>query len=62
LFFIVLQEKRQQSKKFLKKVDLSFMIKNKSVSLHFTSSLSNQRDFRYFEVGWKKLSTKTATL
>ena len=62
LFFIVLQEKRQQSKKFLKKVDLSFIIKNKSVSLHFISSLSNQRDFRYFEVGWKKLSTKTASL
>ena len=51
LFFIVLQEKRLQSKKFLKKVDLSFIIKNKSVSLHFISSLSNQRDFRYFEVG-----------
>lgn len=48
LFFIVLQEKRQQSKKFLKKVDLSFIIKNKFVSLHFISSLSNQRDFEYF--------------
>ena len=48
LFFIVLQEKRLQSKKFLKKVDLSFIIKNKFVSLHFISSLSNQRDFEYF--------------
>ena len=58
LFFIVLQEKRQQGKKFLKKVDLSFIIKNKSVSLHFISSLSSRRDFRCFEGGWKKLSTE----
>jgi hypothetical protein len=55
LFFIVLQEKRQQGKKFLKKVDLSFIIKNKSVSLHFISSLSSQRDFRCFEGGMKKV-------
>jgi len=36
------------------------MIKNKSVSLHFISSLSNQRDFRYFEVGWKKVINKNS--